>query len=142
MNTHLHKQAEPVCKFGPGGDFVTVWPKEPTPSPQPAANHFAKLLASIDEIITALLGSEFNTAEAHAENIHRPTPTPVIKSDSPFPPVQPMLFPGDWGIAAQTGHKTKRCIRAYHRTAKKRLPLSLSGQGSLFEPDRKSAKTA
>ncbi len=142
MNTHLHKQSEPVCKFGPGGDFVTVWPKEPTLPPQPAANHFAKLLASIDEIITALLGSEFNTAEAHAGNTHRPTPAPVIKSDSLFPPVQPMLFPGDWGIAARTGHKTKRCIRAYHRTAKRRPALSLPTQGSLFETNFKSKKTA
>jgi len=103
MNTHLHKQSEPVCKFGPGGDFVTAWPKEPTLPPQPA-------------------------------------PTPVIKSDSLFP-VQPMLFPGDWAIAARTGHKTKRCIRAYHRTAKRKPALSLPTQGSLFETSFKSKKT-
>jgi len=104
MNTHLHNQAEPVCKFGPGGDFVTVWPKEPTPSPQPM-------------------------------------PTPVIESDSSFP-AQPMLFPGDWAVAAQTGHKTKRGIRTYHRTAKRKPALSLSTQGSLFETNFKSKKTA
>ncbi len=142
MNTDLHKQTEPVCKFGPGGDFVTVWPKEPTPSPQPATNHLAKFLTSIAEIMTALLGSEFNTTSADAGNIHRPTPAPVIKSDSPFPPVQPMLFPGDWGIGARTGHKPKRCIRAYHRTAKRRLALSLPAQASLFETNFRSTKTA
>jgi hypothetical protein len=26
MKNGTHKQGEPVCRFGPGGDFVSIWP--------------------------------------------------------------------------------------------------------------------
>ena len=28
MNDHLKNKIEPVCKFGPGGDFVANWPTQ------------------------------------------------------------------------------------------------------------------
>lgn len=37
MNRYLREQIEPVCKFGPGGDFVSFWPAEPVKPTQAAA---------------------------------------------------------------------------------------------------------
>ncbi len=28
MNSTINKEVGPVCKFGPGGDFVSFWPKD------------------------------------------------------------------------------------------------------------------
>jgi len=42
MISDREKQAEPLCKFGPGGDFVAAW--EPESSHRP--NVLARLLGS------------------------------------------------------------------------------------------------
>ncbi len=167
MESRLNKQIEPVCKFGPGGDFVSVWPPEFPESPRPVPNRLAKLLTSLSEIITTLLGLELNTASAVPANIRRltgrilakreklkyaakntkadkpayPTAATVTKNDRWFSS-GPMLVADDWGIGSRAGHKSKHGVRAHRRTAKKRPALSLPGQGSLFEANFKSARTA
>lgn len=167
MESRLNKQIEPICKFGPGGDFVSVWPKEPTFSLKPAPNRLTKLLNSIAEIINATLGSEFDSATEvptdiapetnrilyHEEKLKYaakntkadkpayPTAATVIKNNRRLSS-EPMLFADDWGVGGRAGHKSKHHIRAYRRTAKKRPALSLPGQGSLFEANFKSARTA
>ena len=151
MDSRINNQTEPVCKFGPGGDFVSVWPPQSSELPQPSSNSLTKLLTSLREIIAASLGSDFNTApkeslEYAVENnkAHKPAypPTTAAAKSDLLLSGQPMLFPDHCRISLRTDHKPKHHIRASHRTAKKRPPLCLSGQGSLFEPDRKSAKTA
>ncbi|GAH28442.1 unnamed protein product, partial [marine sediment metagenome] len=57
MDSRLDNQIEPVCKFGPGGDFVSVWPGEAQQSRQPLTNRLAKLLTSLSQIIPTLLVS-------------------------------------------------------------------------------------
>jgi len=139
MNSDKYKQIEPVCRFGPGGDFVSVWPPQASQPPQSSKKRLAKLLSSLNEIITALPGSDFNTtskenleyvAASKAGRPAYPTSTTAIKSDSRFPG-QPMLFADDRRISVGTGHKPKHHIRAYHGTAKKRPAVSLASQGSL-----------
>ena len=54
-------QFEPLCRFGPGGDFVSAWPSESQKQPlRPAANGLSKLLDVISEIISAVVGSDFD----------------------------------------------------------------------------------
>jgi len=36
MDRYISEQIEFVCKFGPGGDFVSFWPDETSESTQPA----------------------------------------------------------------------------------------------------------
>ena len=167
MDSRLNKRIEPICKFGPGGDFVSVWPKESTSSLKPAPNRLTKLLNSIAGIINATLGSEFDSTtkipidftpqadrilyqeeklkyavkNSEANESSHTTSTAIIKSNSPLSG-KPMLFADDWGVGSRVGRKSKHRIRTYRRTAKKRHALSLSGQGSLFETDFKSARTA
>jgi len=166
MDSDRDERIEPVCRFGPGGDFISVWPLESARAIQPSPNRLAKLLTSLSEIITALLGSEFDTATVptdirrrtnhlfaekeksedavgnnKADKPAHATPATIIKSHSRFSG-EPVLFADDWRIGLRTGHKPKHRIRTYRRTAKKRPAFGLSGQVSLFETNFKSARTA
>jgi hypothetical protein len=140
-------KGEPVCRFGPGGDFVSAWPPQPqSPKKQPA-----KLLSRLNEIITTLIGSTCGLATSKENldyvvesNTGKPaysTPTAAIKSDSRFSG-WPLLFADDCRIGLGADNKPKHNIRAYRRTAKKRPAVTFAGHGSLFETDFKSAKTA
>ncbi len=149
MNSGKNKN-EPVCRFGPGGDFVSEWPPQDLQAPQLSKKYVSKLFSSLNVIITALLGSELNTtSKENSEYVVETTagepaysaPNTVAKSDSRFSG-QSMLFPDDSRIGLADAHKPKHRIRAYHRAAKKRPAISFADQGSLFEADFKSAKTA
>jgi hypothetical protein len=142
MNSQPDKQIEPVCRFGPGGDFVSAWP----PQPQPPKKQPVTLLGRLNEIITTLLGSvsKENLEYVVESSVGKPaysSPTAAIKSDSRFSG-RPLLFPDDCRIGLAAGHKPKHHIRAYRRTAKKRPVISFASHGSLFETNFKSAKTA
>lgn len=167
MSSDKEKQIEPICRFGPGGDFVSVWPTELRESHQPSSNRLAKLLGSIAEIIAPLLGSEIDstistatniqtTAEkiaaekenleygvkvSHADKPAYAAPAPIIKGNRRFSG-EPVLFADDWRISIRAGHKPKHSIRAYRRTAKKRSSSDVPGQDSLFETNFKIARTA
>lgn len=150
MNSRRNERIEPVCRFGPGGDFVFDWSPRDLKSSQLSEKYLSKFLSSLNEIMTALLGSDLNTtsrenSEYVVENqTGQPaysTTNAVVKSDSRLSG-QPMLFSDDSRISIAAEHKPKHRIRTYHRTAKKRTSVSFTDQGSLFEADFKSAKTA
>lgn len=159
------KESKAVCRFGPGGDFVCLWPKGPMQQQESSAGRLSKLLSYLSEIISAVLGSEFEGREAKAPNIQSstenvprrrkdsghalknsktntyPSSVRIIKNGRLFES-EPRLFADDWRISGRGGHKPKHHIRAYQRTAKKRSALVLCWQGSLFGTERASAKTA
>lgn len=156
-----------MCKFGPGGDFITEWTGQTEELSRRSANGLLKVLNTISDVMTAVVGPGPDTAAAGpsvkrpeaqwifqqkgklkyaVENTKTnkpdyPAPATVIKCDRPFSN-QSMLFPHDGRISIRTGHKPKHRIRAYRGTAKKTPALDLAGQGSLFEPDFKGARTA
>ena len=130
MDSRLNKQIEPVCRFGPGGDFISVWPSEPQ-----RFSLASKNIPFRKEIL------EYTAGTTRANGPAYPAPATVIKGDSLFPD-EPMLFTDDWRVGLRAGHKPKHHIRAYRRAVKKRPALVLAGQGSLFDANFKSAKTA
>jgi hypothetical protein len=166
MENAGHERFEPLCKFGPGGDFVWFWPSEPSESAGLSPNSLGKLLARLGEIMNGLLSShpgaaampgvidgstnrilrgEGNLEYAH-ENFKTDETTYAASSsitggDSGFSG-EPMLFADDWRVGRRVRHKPKHHIRAYRRTAKKRTTVSGCGQGSLFDADLRSAKSA
>ena len=167
MDESFNEQFEPVCRFGPGGDYISVWPSQHSKSPRSAPNRLAGLLERLSEIITTKLLPNFDAAADAPTNTHcstapalrekgnleyevestesdkpaNPAPVAVIEDNRQFQG-QTMLFPDDSRAGRPTVHKPKYRIRTYHRTAKKKPALQLPGQGSLFEADFKSAKTA
>ena len=160
-------QAGPICKFGPGGDFVSVWRGESLVSGRSSPNRLYKLLVSLSELIALLLGLEPASTSFVPTGVHHLTgrilaeeekvkygvrnskavgrayaaPTTIIESNRRFQG-EPMLFADDRGIGVGVGRKSKHRIRAYRRAAKKKPAFQVPGQGSLFEPDFKSARTA
>ena len=139
MDSGANKKFQPVCRFGPGGDFVSIWP-ESSQFQLPSQNRLLKILACLNEIIAGVLGSEFNPLSAAAPKAQ---PIPAARFDqSRKSQAQPMLFPDDSRIGLRAAHKPRHRIRAHHRTIKKRPCIDPAEQGLLFAPDIKIARTA
>ena len=161
-----NKQGGPICKFGPGGDFIATWQPELSEFSE-VSNSVVKLLISIVEALAVLIGLKrlgFNTplrnafysdelTECHKEEVINvfnnrktehavdSTSTATVENDSSFPG-ESLLFPNFSRDGNRIKHKSKYNIRTYSRTAKKRSALRLSEQGSLFESQFRSAQTA
>lgn len=161
MNTHKRTRIGPVCKFGPGGDFVSVWPRQLKPLFRRSQSRLVRLLGSVGGTIAELFDSELSTVQIESAGVIR-DPGGQEKSDYAAEGIdrgayaatvagaegggrvssEPMLFPDDWRISRAVEHKPKHRIRTHRRVAKKKPALSIAGQGSLFEADGKSTKTA
>jgi hypothetical protein len=167
MEDDRNERFEPVCKFGPGGDFVSVWPPESYGLAQPSANSLTKLLARLSGMIGKLLGSEafgvpagptgaYEVAEGIPSgkgdmdyagkdfNVDEPgyAAAATVTASNRLFSGEAMLFADDWRTGGRAGRKPKHHIRTYRRTAKQRTAVSAGGQGTLFELDFKRARTA
>ena len=161
-----NEQAEPICKFGPGGDFIATWQPEPSASSE-VSNCVVNLLISIVEALAVAIGlkrigsnaplrNAFYSDELtgchkeevinvfsnrKTENTADSTSTATIDNGSSFPG-EPLLFPNLSRDGNRIKHKSKHNIRTYRRTAKKRSAFSLSKQGSLFESQFQGIQSA
>jgi hypothetical protein len=164
MNNQPNKKNEPLCRFGPGGDFVWSWEPNQEPLDYSRSGPIVELVRCIIETISALLSLEFvnedtslncrgglilHSKETVSDECYDgrnsvlidTEKNPASQINKPFPG-EPMLFPDFRGTGIKAWHKPKHGIRAHRRTAKKRTPVSLSGQGTLFGADAQSARTA
>jgi hypothetical protein len=159
------EQIEPVCRFGPGGDYISIWPGRTDNSSVLQSNRAGKFIYSLNEVLYALIGCGFdlNPSQAGDAKIQellvcqkeqsnyglghdtgRAAYAPsiaAVKGDSPVSE-EPMLFTDDRRIIFPVGHKPKHRIRTSRRIAKKRTSFGLPSQGSLFESDLQSARIA
>ena len=106
MDVGQKQPIEPVCKFGPGGDFVSVWPRD-TKGAGPADARSS-------------LGSQGSVGLSG----------------------QTLLFTDVRVSGSRAGHKPKHHIQAYRRTATKKPAEGSPPQGTLFETNSRSARTA
>lgn len=136
MDNGINKEFEPVCRFGPGGDFVSIWPE----SSGAQQSRLLKVLACLNEIIAGVLGSEFDRPSAA---VPRAQPIPTVRfGQLQKSQAQPMLFPDDSRIGLRAAHKPRHRIRTHRRTVKKRPRIGPDEQGLLFASDIKIARTA
>jgi hypothetical protein len=157
MKPHKERQAEPLCKFGPGGDFIVAW----EPKPSESLEKLARFSGSAIEALAAAFGIkratpliypkeqidhhtekvtdaiENNTALDSTDTASAPAPA----NDSPFP-AEPMLFPDLVRNGIRIKHKPKHRIRTSHRAAKKGAAFRIPKQGSLFEGQFARARIA
>lgn len=166
MTPEPNGQVEPLCKFGPGGDFVALWRPELTESCE-LSNPLVRLLAAAVEVVAAILGLRRSGAfvrlgstsglnelsgchkerivnaveSSEARDTTDPSPTPAPE-DGGLLSGEPMLFPDLRRNGIRIEHKPKHRIRAYHRAAKKGPALRFSKQGTLFDVDFTSARIA
>jgi len=139
MDNGINKQFEPVCRFGPGGDFVSGWPGS-SEFQLPSQSRLLKVLACLNEIMAGVLCSEFNQPLAAAPKAQL---IPTVRfGQSRKSQAQPMLFPDDSRIGLRAAHKPRHQLRAHRRIIKRRPCIDPDEQGLLFAPELKIARTA
>ena len=159
MKENFEQKKDPLCRFGPGGDFVFDWPKVPLNFIVPQPGSLTKLLIRIaDSLITkpayntqpaAKTNNDFLTkkTDSHENKNARTNPKPDTqtigntKGHFGFQS-QALLFPDDSRISKPIRRKQNNNIRTHHRAAKKNNALRVVGHGTLFDVDCDIAKTA
>jgi len=157
MKPEKERQTEPLCKFGPGGDFVAAW----EPKPSECAEVVARLLSSAVEALAAALGLKCSTPPIcpnEQTDFHMEKPKDAIETstdrdstdaasapapanDSRFS-AEPLLFPDLVRNGIRIKHKPKHRIRTSHRASKKGAAFRIPKQGSLFEGQFPRARIA
>ncbi len=147
---------EPVCKFGPGGDFVREWPARKK-VPKQKENPLSKVLTTIAEILGTTIcselpaaadghwdiginklfkGSPFKEETSDADNRSnqndQSASTGSVKSNSNVRG-EPLLFADDRRACRKVKRKPNYRIRTYRSASKKGTAAQCEGQGTLFE---------
>lgn len=120
MDSGTNKQIGPVCRFGPGGEFVSIWPES-----LELQSASWKSQCAFQDIV----------AKKHARRL-----LAVSKGPS-FSVNQPMLFPEDQ-IGPKAACKPRLRTGARRRTTEKRLRVDTAEQNLLFTSDVRVARTA
>jgi hypothetical protein len=151
---------KPLCKFGPGGDFVhELSPKEVLPKAATQGNPLGKVLEIIAEMVGAAIGPELLLDCVQPLNIDQKELDFTIKAEKTknennqsglhyYHPQttgrtsgnrcvskQAMLFADDGRSSPFPGHKAPHRIRACRRTTRKRadrIVVQRQGSGTLF----------
>ena len=158
----------PVCRFGPGGEYVKDWPAKKGQLPVPESNPLGKVLALIADVIgTTVSGELMIQAGAVSEtkaDIEEPADNYLIPEkqsgaanrgentnyaastagpkDSSRISAEPMLFADDSRSSGRAVHKPHHRIRAYRRAPRKRPARKIDTQATLFEVDTASQSAA
>jgi hypothetical protein len=163
MKPVREKQAGPLCKFGPGGDFVAVW--EPKSSQRLEAP--SRLFSAATKALAAAFGLTCADEDVPLSNSYYPdeplasnteklndaienstacdstdaASAPASANDSPLSAELP-LFPDLVRNGLRIRHQSKHRIRASRRAAKKGAAFRIPKQGSLFEAQLARARIA
>jgi hypothetical protein len=157
---------QPLCKFGPGGEYVYNWPGENADLANANKNALGKVLRALAQIIGATINCELlaelqsdaaaeikdavkdklpkeKTESAYKKHT-KPNYSPTIRGAkaNKTVPAQPMLFGDNGRTCRRVRHKQTNRLRAHRRTSRKKTPCQIKGQGTLFEINGKSQSAA
>ncbi len=146
----------PICKFGPGGDFVREWPARKKVS-KSMKNQLGEVLVTIAEILGATIspellaaadghcdisinklfkGTSFTEKTSDADNGSKrndqSSSTGSVNSNINVQG-EALLFSDDRRARRKVKRKPNYRIRTHRRSSKKRVSVQLEGQGTLFE---------
>jgi hypothetical protein len=121
MTGDKNKQTEPVCRFGPGGEFVSIWPESSKLQPPS---------------LEAQCAFKDAGTKKHAHQLS----TVFSRGDSSLKELR--LFPDDDQIGLKTACKPRLRTGARRRTTEKRLRVDTTEQNLLFTSDVRVARTA
>ena len=155
----LDGENAPLCRFGPGGDFVFDWPVEPLRQKQTEINSIGKTLSRIAEIIGVVIAPELigqmesanvllgNHLKEDIESVkyknhgnHAETTANVRTNQTVSK--EPTLFSNDTGVSRSIGSKPNNRVRTRRSTKRKRIVASCPWQGTLFETYSQSSQVA
>ena len=154
----------PLCKFGPGGDFVSCWPGSVPDGIEWRPGPVRRLLGMIGECIGAVISPELFTEligdvddeikefqvlsrEKLSDAINKPksadNASSVRGAGGNFKiRGQAMLFADDRGTGQRAKRKPHHRVRAHRRPARKKTRDEITGTGTLFETYKKSTTAA
>lgn len=135
----------PICRFGPGGDYVSVWPGEPVNPAEQPNNALTGILNVLAGMIEALRGNRDIRGKINNETDDRrgiDTPTGADVTGNHGAPKQRWLFADDRRAGGTIKYKPHHRIRAHRASAKKRVCFGPAGQSTLFESNLKGTKSA
>jgi hypothetical protein len=158
----------PMCRFGPGGDYVNSWPAKKFQLPGQGHNPLGKVLAMIADVMGTTVSGELmiqaGTTGRHKADFEAPSDNYVmpekissaakrtqntsytpsiagIRDSSPIA-AEPVLFADDCRSSRGAGRKPHYRIRAYRRSGRKRTAHKIEPQATLFEVDTASQSAA
>jgi len=164
-NGFLNDENLPLCRFGPGGQYVTNWPgtagnETSNASKRPISsvlNAISKMLdnvvsrelmqnSTVDKIYSAIQNSQLPDNLEYEIEFDKPnninaSSASGFEAGQQFQ-TQQMLFDNASGACQSFGHKPNNSVRAHHRPKRKRPAFGKPWQGSLFEPYQQSVKVA
>lgn len=156
----------PLCKFGPGGDYVNEWKALPSTQSSNKESPLGQVLNAIAEIIGATVQPELLTEIACAlppepkkgvpeknnlicqenkeDGYHQPDHSKTIPSPVPGGKLskEPLLFSNDWGVGGGLKYKSNHRVRTHRKASRKKAAGPFNGQGTLFETHKPGRKTA
>ena len=157
---HSDMSKLPLCRFGPGGDFVHNWHGAPGESAEQATGTpLTGVLTTIAGLLGITVQPELLTEIAcilPADAVKQDQPASVDHkqestcNDLPRPTdrhhaastgrpgtnrslsKQPLLFSDDWGVGRGAQHKPTHRVRTRRRPARKKADYAVERQGTLF----------
>jgi len=154
---------EPICKFGPGGEYVSNWPAGFAGTRQPDLGPLGKVLEKIANLLGRNMNSGLSDAHgdgrtrsldgavdnSHMEDSKIGTTTgsfdaKAVGGSSAHRPVsrEAMLFDDCSGVGRGSGRKPHNRVRTHRRAKRKKASFGGSWQGTLFEIDTAGTKVA
>lgn len=146
----------PLCRFGPGGEYLYDWPPSNYQYKLPVQDKLTRVLMTISDMIsdfvkyppdvvnrsetTETVSGElkYEKAALFATNT---SSAANIKSHQHISEQQ-MLFSDNCRARKSNINKPKHNIRTHRKVAKKRSALHIAGQSTFFDDNFKSAKSA
>ncbi|OHB53051.1 MAG: hypothetical protein A2Y07_06535 [Planctomycetes bacterium GWF2_50_10] len=163
MNIRIQRIQEltiPVCKFGPGGDFINAWPEMPAVISVPT-NPLGKVLdkivaimgmAGVYNVTLSTVSSSRNlTARENYKEIQENVSTQnYADSNTQAASARAIdkagtnkgLFSNDIGTGPRAKTRPHNNLRTFRTASRKGLNRITNKQGTLFEADSTWAKSA
>jgi len=169
-NNKLYGRSEdqqPICKLGPGGEFVSVFSAMAERRSSEPATGLGRVILALAEFMGAVVSPVYaveasllkESKNGENNNINhnleldngitgsknRSTDNTktnaAVKGAGKFPEKQ-MLFANDWGVGGKNGNKPHYNVRTSRRVAKKKIAFSKGWESSLFEVDSSRTSVA
>lgn len=156
----------PLCKFGPGGDYVNTFNASTSPKPAEKESPLGQVLTAIAEIIGATVHPEILTeiacalpaayepqkpvSETHdhqekpEDGVRKANHTQTTQNTLPSGKLskEPMLFGDDWGTGSKLKYQPNHRVRTHRRASRKKAAGPVHRQGTLFAINQVGRKTA
>ena len=156
MKQNRFTNEHPLCRFGPGGEYTYDWPPSDYKYKMPVQDKLTQVLMTISDMVTDFVKyqpdavnpqqkTQIDSGNLKYEKSYTtpadPSSTANIKSHKNLPKQQ-MLFSDDCRTGKSNINKQKHNIRAHRKPANKRPALNIAGQGTFFDNNFKSARSA